>query len=544
MTVSHPWALPLAALAAPVVLAYLHRLHRTKRAMSSAILFRAIRDARPASHRARSKLRHRLSLALMLIALIAALFALAGPHGSSQHGARVIVVLDRSASMGTREGALDRLTEAGDAAKAVVERTGDDDEVALVTAGGSPAIEVAPTRHHADVLAAIDAVVRRGAGGDNRDDAMAFSLADGLCRDDRRTSIVIASDGGVTVPPTRCKVQALPVGKVTANAGIAGLSARSIDGLGTYDVHLAVAATKPEKLDVTLTADGSIVDVVAFDIPASGQAERTVRETIDRGHLLVATIAAGDSLALDDRAEAPLASDGPVSVLLVTTKPQSLTAEALRVHPRVALDVAKPGALPSAAHDLIVVEDAPGGPLPPASHVVALGVPLAGAPLALGDKATSKGIVRWDYDAPYFRYVDLRDLIITNASVVTGGHTIADSASGPMIAMAAWGNRELVQTGFSVDDTDLTLRAAFPNLMANFVDWSAPDGKPDARLAAPRGVLSVAETQNAPRALPGTAVATPSRWSDAPWLARLAVIVALLLLVLEQTLALRRKEQV
>jgi len=542
MTFSHPWALPLAALAAPVVLAYLHRLHRTKRAMSSAILFRAIKDARPASHRARSKLRHRLSLALMLIALLAALFALVGPHGSSQHGARVIVVLDRSASMATREGGgtIDRLAEAAEAAKGVVERTGDDDEVALVTAGGSPAIEVAPTRHHADVLAAIDAVVRRGAGGDNRDDAMAFSLADGLCRDDQRTSIVIASDGGVTVTPTKCRVQALPVGHAAANAGIAGLSARSIDGLGTYDVHLAVAATKPQKLDVTLTADGAIVDVIAFDIPASGQAERTVRETIDRGHLLVATIQGGDSLALDDRAEAPLASDGPVSVLLVTSKPQSLTAEALRVHPRVALDVAKPGALPSAAHDLIVVEDAPGAALPPATHVVALGVPIAGSPLSLGDKATSKGIVRWDYDAPYFRYVDLRDLIITNANVVTGGHAIADSASGPMIAMAPWGNRELVETGFSVDDTDLTLRAAFPNLMANFVDWSAPDSKTE----PPRGVLSVAETQNAPRALPGTAVSTPSRWSDAPWLARLAVIVALLLLVLEQALAVRRKEQV
>ena len=544
MTLSHPWALPLAALAAPVVLAYLHRLHRTKRNVSSAILVRAIKDARPASHRARSKLRHRLSLVLMLIAMIAALFALVGPHGSSQHGARVIVVLDRSASMATREGAIDRLAQAADAAKGIVERIGDDDEVALVTAGGSPAIEVAPTRHHADVLAAIDAVVRRGAAGDNRDDAMAFSLADGLCRDQARTSIVIASDGGVTVPPTKCRVQALPVGHAAANAGITGLSARSIDGLGTYDVHLAVAATKPQKLDVTLTADGSIVDVIAFDIPASGQTERTVRESIDRGHLLVATIPAGDSLPLDDRAEAPLASDGPVSVLLITSKPQSLTEEALRVHPRVALDIAKPGALPAAAHDLIVVEDAPGAPLPPATHVVALGVPLEGAPLALGDKASSKGIVRWDYDAPYFRYVDLRDLIITNANVVTGGHTIADSASGPMIAMAPWGSRELIETGFTVDDTDLTLRAAFPNLMANFVDWSAPDSKPDPKIDAPRGVLSVAETQNAPRALPGTAVSTPSRWSDAPWLARLAVIVALLLLVLEQALALRRKEQV
>jgi hypothetical protein len=533
MTLAHAWAIPLALLGVPVVLAYLHRLHRTKRPIASAILVRAIRDARPASHRARSKLRHRISLLMMLLALLASLIALVGPRGSAQQGARVIIVLDRSASMGTRDGGADRLGIAADAAKAVVERAGDDDEIALVTAGGAPAIEVAPTRHHADILSAIDAVVRRGAQGDNRDDALAFHLADGLCRDIERTRIVIASDGGVTVPPTKCQLQALPVGRAADNAGITGLAVHAVDGMGTYDVHLAVAATSPRHLDVTLTAEGAIVDVIAFDIGASGQAERTVHESIDRGHVLVATIPGGDALPLDDRAEAPLTSDGPISVLLVSDKPHSLVAEALRVHPRVTLDVVAPTAVPAAAHDLIVLESPTAMALPPAAHVVALGVPVG--PLGLGDEAKDHSVVRWDFDAPYFRYVDLRDLIILKAHTVTGGHSIADSGSGQMIAMATWEGREVVATGFSVDDTDLTLRAAFPNLIANFVDWSAPSSK----TAAARGVLSVAETQNAPRALPGSAVATPSRWTDAPWLARLAVLVALVLLVLEQAWALR-----
>jgi hypothetical protein len=217
----------------------------------------------------------------------------------------------------------------------------------------------------------------------------------------------------------------------------------------------------------------------------------------------------------------------------VTSKPQSLVEEALRVHPRVALDVAAPGALPPAPHDLIIVESDPKGALPPASHVVSLGVSLG--PLALGAEAKDKAIIRWDFDAPMFRYVDLRDLIIQRANVIAGGRSIAESGSGSLIAMTTWDKRELIVTGFSVDDTDLTLRAAFPNLVANFVDWSAPVS----RTEPPRGVLSVAETQNQPRALPGSAVATPSRWTDAPWLARLAVLIALALLVLEQALALR-----
>jgi hypothetical protein len=538
MTFAHPWAIPLALLGVPVIAAYLHRLHQRRRTIASAILVRAIKDARPASQKSRSKLRHRLSLLMMLLALLGALLALAGPRGSSQHGARVIVVLDRSASMGTLEDGASRLSRAAETAKAVVERMSDDDEVALVTAGGEPAIEVAPTRHHADVLAAIDAVVRRGAQGSNRDDALAFSLADGLCRDAERTTIVIASDGGVTVPPTKCKLQALPIGREMPNAGITGLAVHAVDGMGTYDVHLEVAATSPRHLEVTLTADGAIVDVIALEIGPSLEAERTVKESVDRGHLLVATIAGGDSLPLDDRAEAPLASDGPVSVLLITTKPNSLVAEALRVHPRVALDISGPvtdARMPP--HDLIILEDSLHGPLPRATHVVSLGIPFG--PFDLGDDATDHSIVRWDYEAPYFRYVDLRDLIILGAHVVKGGHSIADTGSGPMIAMATWGGYEAIMTGFSVDQTDLTLRAAFPNLVANFVDWSAPNSKTE----PPRGVLAVAETQNAPRALPGSAIATPSRWTDAPWLARLAVLIALALLVLEQALALRAGRQ-
>ena len=44
MTLSHPWALGLAALAAPVVLAYLHKLHRERRTIASrAILGAATR---------------------------------------------------------------------------------------------------------------------------------------------------------------------------------------------------------------------------------------------------------------------------------------------------------------------------------------------------------------------------------------------------------------------------------------------------------------------------------------------------------------------
>jgi hypothetical protein len=459
---------------------------------------------------------------------------------------RTIIVMDRSASMGTA----DRLARAAEAVRDVVAHAGDGDEVALVTAGGDPAIEVAPTRAHSDVTAAAEAVAQRGADGDNRLDALAFQLADGLCRDPERGSIVLVSDGtGLAVPPTRCSVHGVPIGAPATNLGITALSVRALDGLGMYDVHVAVASSArvDQKAEVTLTADGELVDVVTLDVPLRGDAERTVRVTIDRGHTLVASLPSGDANALDDRAEVTLSDSGPVSVLVVSTKKQSMVAEALRLHPRVELTVAVPDHLPTQRYDLVVLEDAPKMPLPPTAHVVAFGTsPGLGAPIQLADDATERNVVRWDFDAPWFRYVDLHDLIVTHASLVQGGKSVVDSAAGPIVASARWPDpdhpsretdRELVVTGFALDETDLTLRAAFPNLIANFVEWAGPSTS-----SPPRGVLASAESHVDPQDLPASASSAASApWEDAVWLARLAALLAIAALLAEQVMYLRRR---
>ena len=143
---------------------------------------------------------------------------------------------------------------------------------------------------------------------------------------------------------------------------------------------------------------------------------------------------------------------------------------------------------------------------------------------------TPRGVVRWDYEAPWFRFVDLREIYIASARHVVGGRSIVDSASGALAATARWEDRELVVIGFGDAQSDLTLRAAFPNLIANLVDWAGPA----AEAKVPVGVLSAAESHVDPTPLPGVAFATPGRWSDTGWLLRLAVVLAIALLLAEQ----------
>ena len=537
MNLAQPLALALGALAIPIFLAYLYRLHRLRKPVASTILLRVIRDEQPAAERARSKLRHRLSLLLMLAALLLTVLALAGPDTGATRGRRLVVVLDTSASMGAREGQIDRLSAAADAVGDLIDRAGEDDELALVTAGGVAGIAVPPTRNHADVVARAKEIQARGAGGDNRDDAMAFRLADGLCRDPARTSIVVVSDGtGLSAPPTRCPVRHVGVGAAADNVGLTALSVRAADGLGLHDIHLGVASTAAaaRHVDVTLTTEEGVVDVVGFDLPSRGEMEKTVRVVIERGQTLTAALPGGDALLLDDRATVALPDHGPVKVLLVTSRPKSLLAQVLRLHPRVDLVVAAPGQVPAEPRDLIVLEDDPGANLGPASRVVAFGVAPAGAPLSLGPEAASKTIIRWDFDAPWFRFVDLREVALGGGKTVVGGRGVVDSASGALVATGRWGNRELVVTGFTVDQTDLTLRAAFPNLVANLIDWATPPAV--ATRPSERGVLSIAETRLAPGPLPGAEMAGGVRWGDSRGLIRIALLVAIALLLGEQIL--------
>ncbi|HVV83058.1 MAG TPA: hypothetical protein VHE35_08250, partial [Kofleriaceae bacterium] len=227
---------------------------------------------------------------------------------------------------------------------------------------------------------------------------------------------------------------------------------------------------------------------------------------------------------------------GPVSVLLVTSRPASLVAEALRVHPRAQLTVAAPGQVPAGPFDLVLLEDDPKGPLPASGHVVAFGLVPTGAPLGLGAAADERGVVRWDFDAPWFRYVDLRDLFLTSAKLVTGGRPIIDSASGPLAAVARWGDRELIVTGFVVGETDLGLRAAFPNLIANFIDWAAPTG---AKRPPPQGVLAAAESDVTPHTV-APAVGAAAAGGGGLGLFLFAALAAIAFLLAEQGFGLLR----
>lgn len=488
MSLAQPWALALALLALPVVVAYFHRRRRTPLRVPSAILLRAIAGQATPSNRAMAKPRHLLSLLLLLLALLGLVAALVDVQRDDEQPRNYIVVLDTSASMGATAPGDDttRLRDAVSRLQDAMGRLGQQDRVALITADDEAVVRVGLTEDHARVVEVARAQTPHGGS----DGAMAaLRIADAMCHANEHAAVVLLSDGvGVSAPSTRCAIEHVPVGRLGANVGINALSVREADALGLAEVYLAVTSDRdePSEIEVELQLDDQLMEVVPIDLPAEGEVKRLLRVPMPPGRRVTATLrdpAEGggqDLLPADDVAWAPRRLGGRVRALLVTGTRLSFTAEALRLHPRVDLSVIGPNdETPTERFDLVVLEaERKAAALPEATHIVALGASLGELGVAVRTSGIEGAeIVRWSFDDPLFRFVSFDEVQVPKADVLEVGEgqtSLIDSDQGPLAVVARNGDRELLAFGFLPHESDFVLRVGFVNLVANLVEWAAP----------------------------------------------------------------------
>jgi hypothetical protein len=511
MTPTLPFAFVALALAIPVVAAYLHRRRRLDKKMPSVILLRVIAGASRPTRRAWSRPRHLVSLALVLAALIGLVLALADLRDEHDKPRDFVVVLDTSASMAATDGST-RLEHAIEAVGEAIESLHPGDRVALVTTGAQTLVRIGLTEDHVKVF---ELAQTAEAGGTSQGAARAIRLADALCSAGREGSIVLVSDRvGVDVPTTTCPLEHVSVGRDGPNAGIVALSVREADALGLSEVHVGVASRlgRDQPLELTLKVDDAVIDVVSIDVPASGDVEKLHRVPLPPGERVTAQIAHAreDVLALDDIASVARHGGQRISVLLVAQTRLSFTAEALRLHPRVDLRVVGPrDTIGTDEHfDLVVLEaDYQAGPIPLAPKLVALGTTASKLGVATRADVETPEILRWSFDHPLFRFVDLQGLDVPKTQTLapsTEQTSLIDTEQGSLALAGKWDGREMVYVGFAPHHSDLVLRVGFVNFVANLVEWAAPalPEQDDAR----SGVLSAIETNIAPPgALPGAA---------------------------------------
>lgn len=485
------------------------------------------------------RLRRWLSLLLQLTLLALLLFAAADPRpgATSGQGRAIVLLLDRSASMGARHGNERRWDAARRQARTIVEGLGPADQVMVAsfarTVVGETAFERDPDR-------LVRAIEHLALSEEPADLGRALAFAGAVLRGRERPRVLVVTDARHQVSPgplPASDVFLVPVGGSEENAAIMTLGARrrTMDP-GSVDISVVVQnfSTRPRRTVIDLVAGvpPRTVERVPIELGPGARAERTVSHLFVEGALLEARLGdTGDALPLDDVACA-VVPDRPVRRVLVVGVPNLyLDGALLSFGPSVLVRRVDIGGMEAtragwAEQDLVIFDGVTPDPAPPRGRYLYIAPSGASSPFPASRSIASPVPSDFDRRHPVLAQLSLGDLNVQQAralAVAPGDRVLAASFGAPLIVARERPGLRIVALGFDTRRSDLPLRPAFPLLLANVLDWGdVRDGDADrahrtgtvSRVSVPSDDVEVTDprgVRHRPPVLGGTASITFDR---------------------------------
>ena len=521
MILLNPWpALVAAAVVVPLLLVlYFLKLRRQSLRMPSTLLWRSATEDLQANVPFQ-RLRWSALLLLQLLIVTTLLAALARPVVQTGHGtaSRMILLIDRSASMNAPDGNdpttpdYSRLAAAREAARETVRRLGRRNEPAelmVVAFGATPRVLSGFESNRRLLLDAIDAIEPTDEQADF-DAALrlagAFAIRDDTA-DAAPPDVVLFSDGGVgtaRTPGSRSgsgfllAVGALrfvgvgpPPETPVDNVGIVAFSARRDyrdPGRVLIFARLINAGPSPVETTVTLRVDGSPAEIRSLSIPAAttqgpGEAAYTGSQEIPGSAVLSLTCNRPDDLAADNTAalvvRPPTAPR--IGVVHAGTGPDRFLLgllEAMEPRRLVMLPAPDDGPAPSPGWsrddiDIIVFDRVSPSQLPPVPTLT-FGAAPPGVDIRDPDRQGASRILSWDRLHPVMRHVSLDALVYSGF----GGYdlpepwtALAFGPQGPVIASRTAGPDRHVAVGFALTQSNWPMDVSITVFLQNVLDY-------------------------------------------------------------------------
>ncbi len=520
-----PKALWIAAAAAPLILLYILKTRRRKVRVASAAMYElARREA--AARDPWKRLVPELALFLQLLALILLALAFARPvsKGGAIDADAVVIVIDRSASMGARVkpistdkdgSAPTRLTRAKEEANKLIDQLGVGTEIAIVVAGRDARV-TSPLQRGA--RSAREAVTALDIGLVEGDLEPSLDVARDLLRSrGGRRRVVLITDGALAQTPTWLDEDGGPVldivtidppppgGAREGNIGIVRLDVRrSTSELGDrVDVGVVLAAfgnpaegriryVTLRRIDRAEALDAQKVDLGPSGKAAASLGFKPAADGSDELATLIVELNPSDGLALDDSAQivVPPSRRMPVVLASLGVGGASWIGKALGADPEVKLTKVNTGDLARTAIEawaLVVVADTCPTVVPGGGDVVVVNPPPGPCAGRTVGQAVSGAqlppITSWSPSDPRLRYVDLEGVKLGRVVPIAplGGDATAGAGTlGPaslvraeqlsVMADASTLDRTITIWGFDPADGDLARKAAFVLMVRDIVD--------------------------------------------------------------------------
>lgn len=485
---------------AGIVTMYLLRLRREERTVSSTFLWsQLVRDVE--ANAPWQRLRHNWLLWLQLLIALLLAFALARPFlpTAGVSGQNLILIIDRSASMGATDADTNRLAAAKAEAIRLIDQLPDGARATVMAIGGDLDVPAAATTDRRELRDAIDGITLRLGGGS--DMSQALSLAGALAAREAESEVAVLTDGQVTVPVSAtlpAKIRYFPVGSSSNNQAVAAVSLNEL-APGTLTFFARVVNLSQERVNrrLVISADGVLVD--AYDLEILPGQDQTVNLDVPGGTISVeARLDGADALPSDDVAWAVRPSSDAIPIRFVTPG-NRFVAAGLGLMPRVIVSAyLTETAIFTDTPVLTVLDASLTDPLP-AGNLLFI------APYRSTEYFSVTGVLDRPVprpaptDDPLLRNVELGEINILKSNRIENApwaHTVIDSAGGPLLIAGEVDGRRIAVLGFDVHDSDLPLNIAFPVLLSNLVGYLAPGAGGDAAFIQPDQPLVIPVPSN------------------------------------------------
>ena len=442
MNFSTPAAFWWLLLAVPVIVFYILKIRLRRVPVSTILFWRQIYEEKP-PRSIWQHLRHLLSLLVQLLMLSLLVISLTEPYCSWQplQARKLILVVDKSASMRATDVKPSRLQSAQALAGQLITSLRFQDEMAIVAAGTQPQVVCGLTGHPRTLYHALNSITPTD--GPTRV-ADGIALARRLIGTSRNGQVVVLTDGCFTGSETYlaaaaettknaganadspghsppAPVQLFVIGKRTANVGITRFQARRslLDPIG-YEILAEVVNASEEAFECRLEMElnGEVLDVVPLQLAAGAEWRHTFEKATADGGTLLARLNHSDALETDNQAWALLPKREMQPVTLVT-EGNLFLEKVFEANPLVQLTVKKPtDPLPKSVSAVTVFHRAVPKSLPEGPVLV---IDPHGSTefWNLGEKLPNPIVTKQDKDSPLMAHVRLDNVLMPEAHELT-----------------------------------------------------------------------------------------------------------------------------
>ncbi len=475
-------------IAIPIILLYMLRLRRREIPVSSTFLWQQIIQDNEANT-PWQRLRRNILLLLQLLILLALILALSRPFinvpavGSGQ----IVLLLDASASMNATDetGGITRFEAAQQKALEVVNTLGAADSLTIVRVADVPEV-IAPASNDRIVLA--NAINNAQPSNASADWEGALTLAIGGAADATEFNVVIISDGGLgdpaLLPDVPGEVKYEPVGNSNENVAITALATRARAGQSPQlFTQITNYGGTDAEIVYSLDVDGELFVSNFYTVPAGEELQLVSEQLPERFAILEASLTIPTNSTLPDYVTADnqawaVASDVTDRRALLMSPSNLFVMQALRSLPGVD---GFPGnidlGLPGQPFDLYILDRWLPAQLPDGDLLI-INPPSSTAFFTVGPDRPAPSDITVNSNDPRVRFVDFDSVSISRYQAISevewATPLVAADDGSPLVLAGEVDGRQVAIFTFDIHNSDLPLQIAWPVLMANLLDWFAP----------------------------------------------------------------------